>query len=81
MNKIDHALIAKLEKQLEELLKERPELVMLQKRVELLLTRAGDNQHNRCTAIQEMMLEIWSGIIPAGKALEEAWNGIKKDPE
>ena len=63
--------IAKLQEEIEKLLKEHPELQEIQDKIDEALEKAGDNVHNRNVVVQEMLLETWCDIVPAVTDFEE----------
>jgi len=71
--KIDFKLIKKLREELEEFLKDKPELRKLQDEIDTRMSKC-DTQHNRCAVIQEMMLESNYRIVDASTNLNEAFN-------
>lgn len=44
-------------------LKENPQLLPLQKKIQEVLNKAGPNKHNRQAALQELMLNTWFQIL------------------
>lgn len=59
---IDFEKIKMYREQINELLKEHPELEDLQKQIDESLKKAGSNKHERCRVIQEIMLNTWFKI-------------------
>ena len=76
---IDFVKIKKLREQINDLIRQRPELQVLQDEIDKELAKCGTNRHNRCVVIQNMMLTKWKEIVPMAEQLTDACKNLTEN--
>ncbi|MBF0362182.1 MAG: hypothetical protein HQK49_14295 [Oligoflexia bacterium] len=80
--KIDIKLLTKLIEEREKLLQEKPHLQKLQKEIDELLQKIGDDPNKRMIALNEIMMRKFKEeLIPALNDLSSTVNQLKKSIE
>ncbi|HLD91701.1 MAG TPA: hypothetical protein VI911_11940 [Patescibacteria group bacterium] len=69
---VDFKKIYELREQLNELLEQRPEMKYYQEFIDKELEKAGDNPHNRCAVLENLLRDNQ-------KKLREAWQELQHD--
>lgn len=78
---IDFAKIKQLRENINELIKEKPELEAYQKIIDQELEKAGDNPWNRCVMLHNLILEKRMELIEALKELKTQATRLQKAAE
>jgi len=69
---IDFKKINELRQEIKKLIEERPELQEYQDFIDAELNKAGDNPHNRCVVLQNLMLQKRQELLEQLQGLQKA---------